>query len=102
MNCNKLEAKNKDAETIASNSEAMDDKAPEEAKPEADDSKTEKEKIDDGKTEKMDDSVAPDEGKTEDVSAVVHDAEIAQESKSTNKRKADERNDRESKRHRDR
>ena len=102
LNCSKLEAKNKEAETIASNSEAMDDKAPEEAKLEADDSNTEKEEIDGGGTEKMDDSVAPDGGKTEDVSAVVHDAEIAQKSKSTNKRKADERNDRESKRHRDR
>ena len=100
LNCSKLEAKNEEAETIASNSEAMDDKAPEEPKPEADGSNTEKDKIDDGGTEKMDDSVAPEGGKA-DV-PVVQDAEVAQESKSPNKRKADERNDRGSKRHRDR
>ena len=100
MNCSIIETNNKKSESIASNSEAKE--APEKAKPEAGVSNTEEDKIDGGGTEKMDDSVAPDGGKANDVSAVVHDAEVAQESKSPNKRKADERNDRGSKRHRDR
>ena len=53
----------------------MNDKATEEAKPKADISTTEKDKIDDGETEKMNDSVAPKGGKA-DV-PVVQDAEVA-------------------------